>query len=1062
MAKIKYRLSLDLGANSVGWCVYRLDENDEPDKIIRMGSRIFSDGRDPKTLASRAADRRAARQARRRRDRVLKRRHKLMQALVRFGLMPADEAIRRELQALDPYELRARGLNRPLTPHELGRALYHLARKRGFRSSRKGARDDESAKESGKVNTAIAALREKVEAAHCRTVGEYLAGQHAERAPVRARRSSDGGYVLYLQRAMVEEEFDALWVAQQRHHPERLTDAAYSTLRDIMLFQRRLKPVEAGRCQFEPTEYRARLCAPLQQRFRMLQELNHLRIRDGIGDRALTLDERDNMLAVLEVDPGPKPVSFSRLAKAADLRKSDFNFERDAKRTGLKGDALGARFAADGALGSRWHELTPPQQYALSVLVEQADQMETLEAALLALPNESGASVEILKGIFDPKERDAIEKALRSLRVTLNAEQARTIAGFNLPDDYGSLSLKALSRIVPELERDVITYDEAVRRAGYFSHSQFHTGEFFMQLPYYGELLVGYTSPAVTAKDENERQYGKIPNPTVHIGLNQVRQLVNALIKRYGHPHQVVIELTREFGASGEKRREIMSRQKENQERNVRHDAKLESLGVRVNRENRQKLQLWEELGKDDAMDRYCIYSGKRLNKVSLFSDEIEIDHILPFSRSLHDGIGNKILCTRQSNRDKGNRTPFEAWGHTDRWAGVEERAERLPEHKRKLFREDALEIFLGGKKFLDRHIADTAYLGRAAKQYLTYVCPQNEVWVSSGKLTGMIRGKYGLSKLLSEDGVKNRNDHRHHALDAAVIGLCSRSLIQRMANAAEAAEERGENRLLEKLELPWPNYRDELATCLAGVVVSHKPDHGKQTALHNDTNYGLRNGPDQRGNPLVGRRRPLDNIKNAKDAESITSETLRSEIVQLLTPLSSAKDIKAALLAYSERTGIRRVICEERLAVIPIHDRRTGKAYRYVKGDSNYCYEIFRKPNGRWDGEVISSFEANQKGFIESRLLAQNGMSLVMRIHKDDVLAIDQEHRIRYMRVAKFSDGIIAMVELQEANVDARTRDKDSGLKYFFKSPSALKALNARIVGVNILGYVNDPDFKE
>ena len=65
-------------------------------------------------------------------------------------------------------------------------------------------------------------------------------------------------------------------------------------------------------------------------------------------------------------------------------------------------------------------------------------------------------------------------------------------------------------------------------------------------------------------------------------------------------------------------------------------------------------------------------------------------------------------------------------------------------------------------------------------------------------------------------------------------------------------------------------------------------------------------------------------------------------------------------------------------------------------------------------------------------------------------------------MRIARFSEGMIALAEHQEANVDARTRDKDSGLKYVFKAPSALKPVAARLVGVNILGYVNDPGFKD
>jgi CRISPR-associated endonuclease Csn1 len=79
--KITYRLGIDLGANSLGWCVYRLGKNGEPEAIVRAGARIFSDGRDPKSLASRAADRRLARQARRRRDRMLKRRRRIMEGL---------------------------------------------------------------------------------------------------------------------------------------------------------------------------------------------------------------------------------------------------------------------------------------------------------------------------------------------------------------------------------------------------------------------------------------------------------------------------------------------------------------------------------------------------------------------------------------------------------------------------------------------------------------------------------------------------------------------------------------------------------------------------------------------------------------------------------------------------------------------------------------------------------------------------------------------------------------------------------------------------------------------
>lgn len=1030
--KLKYRLALDMGANSLGWCVYLLDGNDEPCAFKRLGSRIFSDGRDPKTLASLAADRRLARQARRRRDRVLKRRQRLMQGLIEFGLMPKEETDRKAMQEADPYALRARGLDHALTPHEFGRAIYHLARKRGFRSSRKDSRDAEAAKESGKVHAAIKRLQEQIESAGCRTVGEYLAKQHVERKPVRARRSADGQYVLYLQRAMVEREFDALWAAQENHHPKLLTEAAHAWLKDTILFQRKLKPVMPGRCLFEPDEFRARLCSPLQQRFRILQELNNLRLIEDTQQRALTLDERNTLFELLLHANSEKETTFSKLREAIGHGRSSrarFNLESE-KRKGLKRDVVGTQFAAPSCLGDGWPALSSEQQENLAELVEATDDAGELIGILQAAP------------------------------WSFTARQAEALSRCNLPEDFGSLSRKALLKIVPELEREVVTYDIAAQRAGYH-HSQLHTGEIFERLPYYGQILRGYTSPSDKAKDDDERQYGKIPNPTVHIGLNQLRQLVNALIKRFGPPHQIVIELAREFGVSGEHRREIEKRQTENQDRNRRYDAELENLSLRPNRENRLKLQLWEELGKDDALDRYCIYSGKRLSKALLFSDEIEIDHVLPFSRSLHDGVGNKVLCTRQANRDKGNRTPFEAWGHTDRWNGILERAERLPAHKTRLFNESALDNFLDGKDFLARHLTDTAYLGRAAKQYLSYICHKDFVWVSSGKLTGMLRGKWELNPLLSEDTRKNREDHRHHALDAAVIGLCSRSLIQRMSNAAQRAEKDGENRLLKGLELPWPRFRDDLRDGLSKVVVSHKPDHGREAALHNDTNYGLRGAPDKRGNPLVGHHVPIDGLGKG-DIDAIPDELLRERLRNLLAPLSTAKDIKAALAEFSARTGIRRVMIEERLSVIPISDRRNGKPYRYVKGDGNYCYEIFRRDDGRWDGEVINTYRANRNDFQASPRLAQNGQYLVMRIHRGDVIAIKHNDLVSLMRVARISEGMITLAPPQEANVDARARDKASGFKYMFKSPSALRPLKARIVGIDILGFVNDPDFHE
>ena len=152
----------------------------------------------------------------------------------------------------------------------------------------------------------------------------------------------------------------------------------------------------------------------------------------------------------------------------------------------------------------------------------------------------------------------------------------------------------------------------------------------------------------------------------------------------------------------------------------------------------------------------------------------------------------------------------------------------------------------------------------------------------------------------------------------------------------------------------------------------------------------------------------------------------------------------------------------EERLAVIPIHDRRSGEPYRYVKGDGNYCYDIWQRPDGRWDGEVISLYAANRPGFDPAAKQRDDGTPLRMRLRRNDLVAIEQDGERRIMRVAKLSEGMLAFAMHREANVDARARDKESGFKYLFKSPNALVELRARPVGVDVLGYVNDPGWRE
>lgn len=1060
--KLDYRLALDLGTNSIGWCVYRLEADAEgadererwrPVAIQRLGVRIFSDGRNPKDLASLAMARRIARQQRRRRDRALKRKAKFLQALIECGLLPEDPVQRKALVRENPYELRARALSEAMNPHLIGRALFHLARKRGFRSGRKDLGTED--KERGKIRSGIDNLKAAIKDAGCRTVGAYLARLKEENKPVLARPDASGHYPIYLARELVAEEFDAIWAAQACHYPSLYTPAARDRLRDIMLFQRPLRPVEPGRCYFEPNEPRALLAHPLSQRFRILQELANLEIAYGTFDkRRLTREQRDLLLTILSEGGKMLGKDGSRLSWA-ELRKlvgapkgAPINLDTSGRK-GLKADTVSIGLSRREAVGAMWRSWDAGTQDRFLRVLRRVDRLEDLDAELTkAEYNVPHAS---LPAIF--------------------AVAAR------MPDEFGSLSLTALAKIVPQLEADVIHYDEAVRRAGYQSHSDRYDGVIEPHLPYYGQRLPGYVQPRdVPGASPEERAHGRIANPTVHVGLNQLRRVVNAIIKRYGHPREIIVEVARELGLSGEHRRELEREQRKNRERNERYAEELAKLGQKNNRENRQRLQLFEEIAQKEPLGAECVYTGTRISRNLLFSEEIEIDHILPFSRSLDDGIGNKVLCVRRANRDKGQRTPHEAFGHSPGeydWEAIRARVERLIPHKARRFQERALESFLRDRDFLDRHLTDTAYFSRVAREYLTAVCPPNCIWVSTGKLTAMVRAKLGLNRILSDSGTKERTDHRHHAIDAAVVGLCDRRLIRAIATAAARAERNGERRLIEGIEPPWTGFFEDIRDKVGSVVVSHKPDHGVEGALHKETSYGIRNDRDSRGAWLVVNRIPVVNVKAKhceEDAdERIVDPRLRKELRDLFHAKGSEAEARKALESFVDSSGqhVRRLKLERRSTGILINRRGGGNAYRLVEGDNNHCIEVFLDDVGGWGALLTTAFNAN-KPVNKVRLrekrpkCALNGRPLLMRLRKGDYVVLEPEPGHRMLTLVQECRKSLDVGLVDPRFSDCNSKHEDRSRRPIFRGAESLRILRARQVWVDELGYINDPGFRE
>mgnify|MGYP001081611619 CR=1 FL=1 len=1055
------RLGIDIGTNSIGWWLY-ITDGDRIAGVVDGGVRIFSDGRDPKSGASRAVGRRTARAMRRRRDRYLRRRAALMKRLAEAGLMPTDPGKAKELEALDPYQLRAEGLDRALPLPHLGRALFHINQRRGFRSNRKTDRGDN---ESGKIRDATARLDQAMMATGARTYGEFLhlrrsAAPDPRQTPsVRTRltiahrgdsEKDEAGYDFYPGRRHLMEEFARLWAAQATHRPDILSEELRAAVHEIIFHQRPLKEPQVGRCLFidEPRLPKAH---PLTQQRTLYETINNLRITgDGRRRRPLTREQRDQIVHLLDNKKPTKSLSsmtmtLKALARALNLPPDERFTLESLNRDAIACDPVRASLSHPDRFGPNWSKLDERSQWEVIARIRQVE----TDADHTAL-------VDWLMSVHD-----------------LNQENADTVARAPLPEGYSRLGETATRRILDALRSDVLTYDQAAAACGWH-HSDGRSGEALDALPYYGAILDRHVIPgSFDPNDDEITRYGRITNPTVHIGLNQLRRLVNRIIATYGKPDQIVVELARELKQSEEQKREIQRAIKRNTDDAVRRGKLLEEMSIANTGANRKILRLWEDLG-NDIMLRSCPYSGKRISAAMLFDGSCEVDHILPYSRTLDDSFANQTLCLREANREKSNQSPWEAWGGTPAWDRIAANLNNLPENKRWRFAPDAMARFEGERGFIDRALVDTQYLSSIARAYLDALYTQGgHVWVVPGRLTEMLRRHWGLNALLPDHvkgtaKAKNRTDHRHHAIDACVVAATDRSLVKRISDAAKRDEDTGAEEIARSIDPPWDGFRVDIEHQLGKIIVSHRADHGRidpearkrgrdstTGQLHNDTAYGLTREV-RNGVPLVVTRKPLDTLTHAL-IDKIRDPDLRQRL-RFATDGKEGKDFTAALAKFAADSnryrGIRRVRLVDAVEVIGIKDRN-GRVYKGYKPDSNHCYEVWRLPNGDLVHHVIPTFAAHQRNPQRPHPAARR----LLKLHKNDMVRLENSKFGPVIAtVEKFDgNGAITLVAHNESNADQRYR-KDKEDVFIRLRPASLHNAGARRVIVDEMGRVSDP----
>lgn len=763
---MKYTIGLDLGTTSIGWAVVNNDKN----RIEDLGVRLFESAENPKNGESLATPRREARSMRRRLARRGYRLLKVKDIFISYNLLTATEISKILTTLNDPYLIRAKALDEVLSNQELFIALYHLTKRRGYKSNRKKITETDT--EGKAVLGGIEKNKQDLMQSGCRTIGEML--YKIRCAGVSEVRNKPGMYAHSFDRGMLEKELIFILDRQKELGNTSITSQLIYSLVGYdsngnavgaFNFQRpfasgdQIKKL-VGICTFEKGEIRAAKATFSFQYFNVLQRLNSIEIlnRDN-GTRKLSEDERKILLEkILET----KTVTYSQIKKWLNLNENDrFNMvtyfvSRKELEAGV------TESAQKDACEKKTKFPSMTDYYEIKKVISASDDIFWTKIKTdITVLDAIGEVLTIYK-----TDQDII-KALKAIKFDDDSKIPTLVIDALLAcsfTKFGHLSVKALGRIIPILEKGM-RYDEAVT-----------------SIPEYKESF--------TVRDKKLKPISaddhSLTNPVVRRSVSQTIKVVNAIIDKYGSPTEVHIELGRELAKNFKDRKKEEKDNLENRAKNDYAIGRVQELfpAHKVSGQDILKYKLWTEQACK------CGYSGESIDESRLFENGyVEIDHILPFSRSFNDGFANKSLVLKRENQNKGNRTPYEYMGgDTEKWKNFESNVTAMTMLSRKK-RDNLLTKKFVADDLTTRTLNDTRFLARYLKNYIENTlefAEDNEkkrrVYTVNGMATAYVRKRWGFSKVREESS-------KHHALDAVVVAVMNASNVQKVMHYSKRGE---------------------------------------------------------------------------------------------------------------------------------------------------------------------------------------------------------------------------------------------------------------------------------
>lgn len=1052
MSKI---LGLDLGTNSIGWALI----DDVQNKILGIGSRIFPMGvenlGDGDNEMSKNASRTGARGVRRQFFRRRLRKKVLLKALSENKMCPLTEPDfndwkkvkefpsdkLKEWFALNPYELRNKALNEKLTLEEIGRIFYHLIQRRGFLSNNRKGGSDDGAIFKGNAKEGKIGIDDTLESIEGKTLGSYL----YEIYPKENQPFQDGLERIrnrYTTRKMYVDEFELIWEKQAEFHS--ILNYDLKTIfggrkldgykEDGILFhQRPLRSQKhlVGNCSFEPTKTKCPISAIPVEMFRIWQWVNTVEY----NGKKISQEEKNKLIEqLLSFDK----IEFKKLRKAIGKESAEFkfNYKDDDK---IVGTHTISNLSNKKFFGKKWFDFSEK---------EQEDIWHVLY-------------------FFDSKS-NLKDYAVKNWNFT--EEQAIAISKFNVKDGYASLSRKAIGNILPFLQQGY-TYDVAVVMGGIKNtfgdkwqndaaennqkqldvidniydivrakisggfidtikdllRKEFQFNEKQLKKLYHHSATIDVKTllEKLPVGKDADKEIQAIRNPIVITALFELRKLVNELIEEHGQLDEIKVEMARDLKISKSQRNKIRRDQKRLERENDRVKAEVEKY-ARVSHDNILKFKLWEEC------KQTCPYTGLIIPVTKLFTGEVQIEHIHPWSRSLNDSFNNKTLCYADENRRKGDKTPFEFYGNDELdWIARKERALKLfSDTKEYPNAYQKFKRFVQQKfddDFSSRQLNDTRFISKEASTYLGQIC--KKVSVSPGQMTANLRHNWGLNTVLNDENAKTREDHRHHAIDALVMACGKTSYLQELSKWNRY----NRNHDLKDFPMPWETFRFDAEKAVDKILISHKrisnditirytkvEKNGKthinkgvaaRGQLHKETVFGKRNF---NGEEAFHVRKSIDSLTTEKQLEKVVDEAIKKLIHKRIQELGGfvKGTIPANTFFIVDENGVKQpqiFLPNKNGSPVPILKVRMKENFsgaeklkdnvnQWVNPRNNHHVLIYKDEKGNLKEEVVTFWTVVERRRTGEAIykLPPDGKEIVATLHINDMFLLGlQEEEI-------------------------------------------------------------------